>query len=138
MPNLKFVGDEQIPLETPKVGIIQNLDLVPIKRQPEASTEAGNTTFLFKKKDISLDLLTDSGVNAISDRQTSPTPDADDDTHPGTRPPAAPGGVICTETNARRLPAVSLPTRWIWVAMACHPLLLSSARSCVIVAMHAP
>ena len=91
MPNLKFVGDEQIPLETPKVGIIQNLDLVPIKRQPEASTEAGNTTFLFKKKDISLDLLTDSGVNAISDRQTSPTPDADDDTHPGTRPPAAPG-----------------------------------------------
>ncbi len=78
MPNLKFFGDEQIPLEMHKVRMIQKLDLVPIERRLEASTEAGNNTFLLKNKDIYLDMLTDSGVNAMSDRQISSMLVADD------------------------------------------------------------
>ena len=46
MPNLKFFGDEQIPLEMHKVRMIQKLDLVPIERRLEASTEAGNLSLI--------------------------------------------------------------------------------------------
>jgi len=68
---LNFYGDEQFPLEMHKVRVIQKLNLVPIERRLEAATEAGNNTFLLKNKDIYLDMLTDSGVNAMSDKQVS-------------------------------------------------------------------
>ena len=54
-----------------KVRMVQRLHLVPIERRKEAITEAGNNTFLLYNKDIYLDMLTDSGVNAMSDRQTA-------------------------------------------------------------------
>lgn len=66
---LKFYGDEQFPLEMHKVRVIQKMNLVPIERRLEAATEAGNNTFLLKNKDICLDMLTDSGVNAMTDNQ---------------------------------------------------------------------
>ena len=68
---LRFYGDEQFPLEMHKVRVIQKMNLVPIERRLEASTEAGNNTFLLKNKDIYLDMLTDSGVNAMTDNQVS-------------------------------------------------------------------
>ena len=43
------------------------LNLQPIERRAQAIAEAGNNTFLLKNKDIFLDMLTDSGVNAMSD-----------------------------------------------------------------------
>jgi len=78
MSNIKFFSEEQIPLEMHKVRIVQKLELPPIERRKEAMTEAGNNTFLLKNKDIFLDMLTDSGVNAMSDRQLSAMMLADD------------------------------------------------------------
>ncbi len=78
MSNIKFFNGEQIPLEMHKVRIVQKLELKPVERRLEAITEAGNNTFLLKNKDIFLDMLTDSGVNAMSDRQQAAMLIADD------------------------------------------------------------
>ncbi len=78
MPEIRFRSGESIPLELHKVRIVQKLDLVPIERRAEAMAEAGFNTFLLKNKDIYLDMLTDSGVNAMSDRQLAAMMVADD------------------------------------------------------------
>ena len=78
MPEIRFYGGEQIPLELHKVKIVQKLDLVPVERRAEAMAEAGFNTFLLSNKDIYLDMLTDSGVNAMSDRQLAAMMIADD------------------------------------------------------------
>lgn len=61
-----------------KVRIIQKLNLPTIDRRLEAITEAGNNTFLLKNRDVFLDMLTDSGTNAMSDRQLAAMMTADD------------------------------------------------------------
>jgi len=78
MSNVQFYSGEVIPLEMHKVRIVQKLDLVPIERRLAAVNEAGNNTFLLKNRDIFLDMLTDSGVNAMSDRQLASMMEADD------------------------------------------------------------
>ncbi len=78
MSNVKFYYGENVPLEMHKVRIVQKLDLVPIDRRLEAITEAGNNTFLLKNRDVYLDMLTDSGVNAMSDKQMAAMMEADD------------------------------------------------------------
>lgn len=78
MANIKFFSDEQIPLEMHKVRIVQKLELPPIERRLEAISEAGNNTFLLKNRDVFMDMLTDSGVNAMSDRQQAAMMTADD------------------------------------------------------------
>lgn len=78
MANIKFFSGEQIPLEMHKVRIVQKLSLPPVEKRLEAITEAGNNTFLLKNRDVFMDMLTDSGVNAMSDRQQSAMLVADD------------------------------------------------------------
>ncbi len=78
MPEVKFFSGEKLPLELHKVRIVQKLDLVPVERRLEAIKEAGNNTFLLQNKDIFLDMLTDSGVNAMSDNQQAAMLLADD------------------------------------------------------------
>lgn len=78
MSQVKYYLGEKIPLEMHKVRTVQRLDLVPIERRLEAITEAGNNTFLLFNKDIYLDMLTDSGVNAMSDKQVASMMIADD------------------------------------------------------------
>ena len=78
MAGIQFYSGESIPLELHKVRIVQKLDLVPIERRVEAMAEAGFNTFLLKNRDIFLDMLTDSGVNAMSDRQLAAMMVADD------------------------------------------------------------
>ena len=78
MAAISYYLGEDIPLELHKVRIVQKLDLVPVERRAEAIAEAGNNTFLLKNKDIFLDMLTDSGVNAMSDRQLAAMMVADD------------------------------------------------------------
>lgn len=78
MAKVKFFSGEQIPLEMHKVRIIQKLCLPEVDQRLQAMTEAGNNTFLLKNRDVFLDMLTDSGVNAMSDRQQAAMMVADD------------------------------------------------------------
>lgn len=78
MSNVKFYSGDNVPLEMHKVRIVQKLNLVPIERRFEAITEAGNNTFLLKNQDVYMDMLTDSGVNAMSDKQMAAMMEADD------------------------------------------------------------
>jgi tyrosine phenol-lyase len=75
---VKFFNGKEIPLEMHKVRIVQSLKLVPVERRLEAIREAGFNTFLLGTKDIFLDMLTDSGTNAMSDEQLSKMFVADD------------------------------------------------------------
>jgi tyrosine phenol-lyase len=75
---VKFFSGKQIPLEMHKVRIVQSLKLVPVDRRLEAVKEAGFNSFLLGTKDIYLDMLTDSGTNAMSDEQISKMFVADD------------------------------------------------------------
>ena len=61
-----------------KVRIVQKLNLLPIDERLQAIKEAGNNTFLLKNRDVYLDMLTDSGTNAMSDRQLGAMMIADD------------------------------------------------------------
>lgn len=78
MSEIKFYYGDAVPLEMHKVRIVQKLELVSADRRLEAITESGNNTFLLKNRDIYLDMLTDSGVNAMSDRQLAAMMEADD------------------------------------------------------------
>ncbi len=78
MSKIKFFSGEQIPLEMHKVRIVQKLNLLPIEERLKAITEAGNNTFLLNNRDVFMDMLTDSGVNAMSDRQQAAMMVADD------------------------------------------------------------
>jgi len=78
MANVKFFSGEQLPLEMHKVKVVQKLNLLPIEQRLKCIQTAGNNTFLLQNRDVFLDMLTDSGVNAMSDRQTAAMMIADD------------------------------------------------------------
>ena len=78
MSNVKFFGGEQYPVEMHKVRIIQKLNLLPIEERLRAAEEAGHNTFLLQNVDVFLDMLTDSGVNAMSQEQQAAMFRADD------------------------------------------------------------
>ena len=78
MAKVSFFSGKQIPLEMHKVRIVQKLNLPPVEQRLQAMTEAGNNTFLLQNDDVFMDMLTDSGVNAMSDRQQSAMMVADD------------------------------------------------------------
>ena len=78
MSNIKFFKESNLPLEMHKVRIVQKLNLLPIDERLAAIKKAGNNTFLLRNKDVYLDMLTDSGTNAMSDRQLGAMMIADD------------------------------------------------------------
>ncbi|MDR3360221.1 MAG: tryptophanase, partial [Bifidobacteriaceae bacterium] len=78
MPKVTYYSGQAQPLEMHKVRIIQKLTLLPIEERLSAIQEAGYNTFLLQNKDVFLDMLTDSGVNAMSDRQQAAMLLADD------------------------------------------------------------
>ncbi|MCK9625904.1 MAG: tryptophanase [Bacteroidales bacterium] len=78
MSSVKFFTGEDIPLELHKVRIVQKLNLVPIERRRDAIKEAGYNTFKLSTRDVFLDMLTDSGTNAMSDNQLAAMMQADD------------------------------------------------------------
>ncbi len=78
MSTVTFFRGQQLPLEMHKVRIIQKLTLLPIEQRRAAMAEAGYNTFLLQNVDVFLDMLTDSGVNAMSDQQQAAMLIADD------------------------------------------------------------
>jgi len=75
---VKFYSGEETPLEMHKVRVVQKLNLLPIEERKEAMFGAGFNTFLLQNKDVYLDMLTDSGTNAMSDNQVAAMSVADD------------------------------------------------------------
>ena len=78
MSQIKFMSGENIPLEMHKVRIVQKLCLPTVEQRQKNMEAAGNNTFLLQNKDVFIDMLTDSGVNAMSDNQQSAMLQADD------------------------------------------------------------
>lgn len=79
MSTVQFYKKEhQVPLEMHKVRVVQKLNLLPVEERLRAIQEAGNNTFLLQNRDIYLDMITDSGVNAMSDKQVAAMSVADD------------------------------------------------------------
>jgi tryptophanase len=73
-----FFSGENIPLEMHKARMVQRVHLRPIKDRLEIINKAGNNTFLLPNRDVFLDMLTDSGVNAMSEAQYAAMLLADD------------------------------------------------------------
>jgi tyrosine phenol-lyase len=67
--SIKLSSGEEIPIEMHKARMVQKIWLPPVDQRLKAIGEAGYNTFLLRTKDIFLDMLTDSGVNAMSDNQ---------------------------------------------------------------------
>ncbi len=79
MSTIKFYRQEhQVPLEMHKVRVVQKLFLPTVEERVRKINEAGNNTFLLQNKDVYMDMLTDSGVNAMSDNQLAAMMRADD------------------------------------------------------------
>ena len=75
---IKFHSGEQIPVELHKVRVVQKLHLRPIDERAKAMEAAGYNTFLLDTSNVFLDMLTDSGTNAMSDNQIASMHQADD------------------------------------------------------------
>ena len=78
LKTVKFYSGVETPLEMHKVRVVQKLNLLPIEERKEAIFGAGFNTFLLQNKDVYLDMLTDSGTNAMSDNQVAAMSVADD------------------------------------------------------------
>jgi tyrosine phenol-lyase len=75
---IKFSNGQNIPIEMHKVRMVQKLFLKPIAERLAAIEKGGYNTFQLNTLDIFLDMLTDSGTNAMSDNQVSSMLQADD------------------------------------------------------------
>ena len=75
---VKFMSGEYVPLEMHKVRVVQKLTLLPVEERLKSIEGAGFNTFLLQNKDVFLDMLTDSGTNAMSDQQIASMMVADD------------------------------------------------------------
>ena len=78
MSQIKFYSRPAVPVEMHKVKIVQKLELLPAKERLKKMEEAGFNTFMLHNGDIFMDMLTDSGVNAMSDNMQSAMLRADD------------------------------------------------------------
>jgi len=75
---IKLSNGKEIPMEVHKVRIVQQTRLVPIDERLKAIQDGGYNTFALRTKDIFLDMLTDSGTNAMSDNQLAAMMVSDD------------------------------------------------------------
>jgi len=76
--NITLSNGKVLPIEMHKIKIVQKTSLPPANRRLQAMQEAGYNTFLLRTRDIFLDMLTDSGTNAMSDQQLGAMMVADD------------------------------------------------------------
>jgi tryptophanase len=61
-----------------KVRIVQKTRLAPVRERLQAIEEGGYNTFQLRSRDVFLDMLTDSGTNAMSDNQLAAMMQSDD------------------------------------------------------------
>jgi len=75
---VKLSGGRAIPIEMHKVRVVQKARLRAARDRLRAIEEAGYNTFLLRTRDVFLDMLTDSGTNAMSDNQLASMMVSDD------------------------------------------------------------
>lgn len=78
MSTVKFYTGIDIPLEFHRARIVQKVRLLPIDERLASLEKAGFNTYRIDSRDVFLDMLTDSGTNAMSDLQLSAMMRADD------------------------------------------------------------
>ena len=66
---LKLSSGAEFPIEMYKTRMVQKISLPTTERRLAAIEEAGYNTFQLRTQDVFLDMLTDSGTNAMSDNQ---------------------------------------------------------------------
>ncbi len=76
--SVRLSNGKEIPMEMHKVRIVQKTTLPPARQRLAAMEEAGYNTFLLRTRDVFLDMLTDSGTNAMSDNQLAAMMVSDD------------------------------------------------------------
>jgi tryptophanase len=76
--SIRLSNGSEIPIEMHKVRIVQKVRLAPARERFRAIEDAGYNTFLLRTRDIFLDMLTDSGTNAMTDNQQAAMMQADD------------------------------------------------------------
>jgi tryptophanase len=75
---VRLSNGREIPVETHKIRIVQKSSLVPVAERLRALEEGGYNTFSLRTRDVFLDMLTDSGTNAMSDNQLAAMMQSDD------------------------------------------------------------
>src|SRR5690606_4312040 len=75
---IKLSNGKELPIEMHKIRIVQKAHLVPVRQRLRVMEEGGYNTFLLRTRDVFLDMLTDSGTNAMSDNQLAAMMVADD------------------------------------------------------------
>lgn len=75
---IRFSNGAKIPVELHKVRVVQKLHLKPVEERYVAIEKGGYNTFQLNTQDIFLDMLTDSGTNAMSDNQVASMLRSDD------------------------------------------------------------
>ena len=75
---VRLSNGKKIPIEMYKVRIVQKTTLPPIQERLRAIEEAGYNSFLLRTRDVFIDMLTDSGTNAMSDNQLASMMVSDD------------------------------------------------------------
>ena len=76
--SIRLSDGTEIPIEMHKVRIVQKTRLAPARERLKAIEGAGYNTFLLRSRDLFLDMLTDSGTNAMSDNQQAAMMQSDD------------------------------------------------------------
>ena len=76
--SIRLSDGTEIPIEMHKIRVVQKVRLAPARERLQAMEAAGYNTFLLRTRDIFMDMLTDSGTNAMSDNQQASMLLADD------------------------------------------------------------
>lgn len=76
--SIRLSNGKEIPIEMHKIRIVQKVRLAPARNRLAAIEAAGYNTFMLRTRDIFLDMLTDSGTNAMTDTQQGAMMVADD------------------------------------------------------------
>lgn len=74
----KLRDGRTIPVEMHKTKVVQTINLLSPDKRLASIREGGFNTFLLRSGDVFLDMLTDSGTNAVSDCQQGATMCSDD------------------------------------------------------------
>lgn len=69
MEKIGYYSRKAMPLEMHKVVIVQKTEILPVEERVKAIRRAGFNSYRMESKDIYLDMLTDSGVNAMTNDQ---------------------------------------------------------------------